>query len=140
MELRVNNRRVVVVSAYNPKPSSHFLNDIQKLSSSFFFIIRDFNAHHTNWNCYNNNTVGNTLYNHQLQNNYYIYYTNDHTRISNNSIHQLPSTVDLILSNSTVSIRELKTHKDDLNSDHVPVTFVLNDRSEVSTNKIKEGI
>ena len=133
MELRVNNRRIVVVSSYNPNPSSHFLNDIQKLFSSFseFLIIGDFNAHYTGWNCYNNNTVGNTLYNHQLQNNYYICYTNDHTRFSYNYIHQFPSTVDLIHSNSTVPIKELKTYKDELNSDNVPVTFVLDRRPEL---------
>ena len=90
------------------------------------------NPHHISWNCLQNNTIGNILFNHQLQNNYFIHHTIGHIRFPKNLQDHQPSTVYLAISNSTINITQLKTHWYELSLDHVPLTSLLNRETAIS--------
>lgn len=120
----INNRPIRFTSAYCPRYSSSFIDDINKITSttSEFFIFGDFNAHHTSWNCQGNNTAGRKLYSHQLSSSYYIHSSSTFTRFGQRSTTTQASVIDLLLTNSTLNISRIETHPGLLNSDHVPVT------------------
>lgn len=122
--ININKRPVRLTSAYCPKYTRNFINDMDKITNTTdeFFIFGDFNAHHQNWNCHCSNTAGKTLYNHQLNSNYYIHSPNDFTRFTQRQSPQLPSVVDLLLTNSGLQISQLETHPNLLKSDHMPMT------------------
>lgn len=60
IKIDVNNKPLRITTAYSPRASIHFRNDIQKLTTSDeqFMIFGDFNAQHPSWNCQNTNTSG----------------------------------------------------------------------------------
>lgn len=63
VEVVINNRSIVVTSAYCPKYNQSFLQDIKKITpqNKEFLTFGDFNAKHTNWNCQRANTAGTQL-------------------------------------------------------------------------------
>lgn len=120
----INNRPIRFTSAYSPKYNNSFINDINLITDqiSEYFVFGDLNARHTSWNCPNNNTAGNMLYNHQLNSNYYIHYPHSFTRFGQRSSYTQPSVIDLLLTNSNLNISSIDTHPGLLHSDHVPIT------------------
>lgn len=54
IEINVNNLPLRITSAYCPKFTNHFYNDLEIITTTGtdFFIFGDFNAHHTNWHCH----------------------------------------------------------------------------------------
>lgn len=65
------------------------------------------------------------MFNNQLQSNFYIYNPPTYTRYPQQADNIQPSTIDIVLSNSTIPIRDLEVHRYSLNSDHTPVTCIL---------------
>lgn len=125
--INLNNHPVRITSAYSPRFTNHFVNDLEIIttSASEFFIFGDFNAHHISWHCLKNNTAGNKLYNHHLISNYLIYYPNSYTRYGQQTVSTTPSVVDLMLMNSTLQVSPIATHEGALDSDHIPLTCTI---------------
>lgn len=126
IEISIQHKNITLISAYNP-PSSiqHFRHDLDKLVniSGEYFIFGDFNAKHPSWNCISSNTNGNTLYSMQLNSNFFIHHTPNPTRFSQSASSSIsPSTIDLLISNSSMDIEDLRTHQNIMMSDHTPVT------------------
>lgn len=127
IQITINSRPVIFTAAYNPVYTPNFRADLDLLTghSCEFFIFGDFNAHHVHWNCTSNNTAGNELYSHCLLSNYYIYSPCSFTRFGQNVAQVQPSTVDILLSNSSIPFSSLVTHHDILQSDHVPISCTI---------------
>lgn len=125
IEIEVNHNPLRITVAYNPRASTQFKNDLQKLTSSDeqFMIFGDFNAHHPSWNCNYTNTTGKTLYDLQQNSQFLIFNTNEHTHYPHSG--QTPSTIDLLLSNSNIHFN-LATHYDHFMSDHAPIICTTN--------------
>lgn len=123
------NTKVKFISAYCPRYTPDFIHDLDLMTSTNgdFFILGDLNAHHLSWNCAKSDTAGNLLFNHQNSNNYYIYYPPNPTRIPQNLTFRQASTIDLLLSNSTLQFSDLVTCPHSLYSDHVPILFFINE-------------
>lgn len=96
-------------------------SDLQKLTRnrSKFFIVGDFNAKHRSWNNSQSNANGKTLFDDCSSGYYSIQYPNGPTCFSSA---RNPSTIDLVLTDSSPHCSELVTHAD-FDSDHLPVTF-----------------
>lgn len=125
IEIEVEKKPLRITSAYSPRPSIHFKRDIQQITSSNepFMIFGDFNALHPAWNCQNTNTAGKSLYDLQLKNDFIIYNTPDHTHFPHSG--RTPSTIDLLLSNSSINFN-LSTYHDHFMSDHAPIVCTTN--------------
>lgn len=125
ISVSINGNPIIITSAYTPHYNYKFREDLDTLTNrnNEYFIFGDFNAQHTSWNCPSNNSAGNVLYRYQNQSNFYVYHPPNPTRFSQNFLPTSPSTVDILLSNSSLSISDLETHPGILSSDHVPVTF-----------------
>lgn len=123
ISVEINGRPIRFTSAYNPKNTPKLWDDLSKITNSYsdFFIFGDFNAHHTTWNCFNNNSAGTCLYNHQVQSNYYVCFPNDFTRFGQGAQPTRPSVIDILLTNSTLNMSSIETLPGLLNSDHVPI-------------------
>lgn len=120
IEIEINNIPTRITSAYCPKASPYFSNDIQLLTSlnTQYMIFGDFNAKHTSWNCRCNNSTGNLLFSSQQNNDFMIYHTDSHTHYPHSG--QTPSTIDLLLSNVSFTF-DLSTYHDQIHSDHAPI-------------------
>lgn len=127
VQIHVNNRPIRLTAAFNPRFTAHFLNDINKITNSDadYFILGDLNALHTSWHCLRNNSAGNSLYGHQLQNDYYIYTPNSFTRFGQRTTYVQPSVVDILLTNSALNLSPNLTHLGILPSDHVSFSFEI---------------
>ena len=119
--------KVTFISAYCPRYTPDFIRDLEMLTSATgdFFILGDLNAHHLNYNCSKSDTAGNLLFNHQNNSNYYIYYPPNPTRYPQNLTYRQPSTIDLLLTNSSLNFTDLETCPNNLYSDHVPIIFSI---------------
>lgn len=124
ISIDMNGRTTCLTTAYNPQYTSNFNNDIELLTNkrNDFFIFGDFNALHSTWNCHSENSAGKALFNIQNKSRFYIYYSPNPTRFSQNFLPAVPSTIDLLLSNSSLHFSNLETHPNCLSSDHVPMT------------------
>lgn len=125
IEIEVNQKPLRIIVAYNPRASTQFKSDLQKLTSTDdeYMIFGDFNAHHTAWNCKNTNTSGKTLFELQQNSQFVIFNTDEHTHYPHSG--QTPSTIDLLLSNSSINFN-LATHHDHFMSDHAPIICTTN--------------
>lgn len=123
--VKINGRQTIFTAAYSPHYTNQFRNDISILTNTAndFFVFGDLNAQHKSWNCTSNNQAGNVLYRLQIHSNFYVYFPPMHTRFGQNSHQVQPSTVDVLLSNSSLPISTLRTWPNELTSDHVPVSF-----------------
>lgn len=122
--ININRRPIRFTSVYCPKYTDKFIEDLNIITraTTDYFIFGDFNAHHTSWNCQQNNTAGNNLFNHQLNSHYYVHSPCSFTRFGQSSTPTQPSVVDLLLTNSNLNFSQIETHPELLNSDHVPMT------------------
>lgn len=126
IEVFVNNRPIVITSAYSPKYTLSFSTDIKKLTphSKEFIVLGDLNARHTSWNCLKNNTAGNVLNTIQHHGNFYIHYPDNPTYIPHQR-NRNPSTLDVLLTNTTLNLSHLYTLEAELYSDHLPITCTI---------------
>lgn len=120
IELNLNNTPTCITTAYCPRYSIHFANDISAISSraTQSLVFGDFNARHTSWNCVSNNKAGTVLFGIQQTLPLLIYHTAEHTHFPHSG--QTPSTIDLLLSNVNFPF-ELDTHPNHISSDHAPI-------------------
>lgn len=118
----INNRYVILTAAYSPKYHNSFESDIKKLTpfNKEFIVFGDFNARSSAWNCTKNNTTGNVLYNLQLRSNFFIAYPPTPTHYPHSGA--TPSTIDIVISNSSLYMSPLCALDNQLMSDHTPVT------------------
>jgi hypothetical protein len=118
-----------IISIYN-RPQNHFTHrDLNALlgTSNKVLIIGDFNAKHSNWNCNRNNTNGTTLNDYITENNITIYYPDTPTHYPPNG--NTPSTIDIIINKQILNISQPQSLPE-LDSDHNPVTFTLNENNK----------
>lgn len=132
--VEIGNKKVMFISAYCPSYTADFKTDLDLLTSTRgdFFLLGDLNAQHTSWNCAVSDRAGKALFDHQNQSSYYIYYPYTPTRFPQNIAYRRPSTIDLLLSNSTLPFTDIETHSCKLYSDHLPITFSINSRCNES--------
>lgn len=121
--VKINNREIVITSAYSPKYCDSFESDVKKITplNREFFVFGDLNAKNGQWNCNVNNRAGIKLEHISMNSNFFIYYPDSptfHPRSGANS-----STLDILLSNSSLYISDLVVYDDDMFSDHLPVIF-----------------
>lgn len=66
VSLKICNRKVLFISAYCPRYTTNFINDLNILTSTNcdYFILGDFNSHHTSWNCHSSDRAGKHLFDH----------------------------------------------------------------------------
>ena len=115
---------ITITAAYNPPDNLITNNDLDQLTSlsNSNLTIGDFNARHRFWKNHINNRNGNTLLDYATDNNIVIIGPEVPTHYPQNGT--TPTYIDLILNNNvTQDIRA--TVLDELNSDHLPVTFTL---------------
>lgn len=139
--VNINRRCVVLTSAYNPKYYRSFEADIKKLTpiNKEFIVFGDFNAKSSAWNCIRNNTAGNVLFNLQNRSNFVISHPQSPTHYPHSGT--TPSTIDLMLSNSAFYISPLIAHDNQLNSDHSPITCLIDaEVMENSTNHLTSDV
>lgn len=134
VSVTVDNRSIVLTSAYCPKYHKSFEIDVKKLtpSSKEFLVFGDFNARHSAWNCVRNNTAGNVLYNLNLRSHFFIHHPDSPTHYPHSGA--TPSTIDILLSSSALYISPLSSHDSQLMSDHAPVSC------EVDANVIEKTV
>lgn len=138
IELLINNRKITLVSVYNPPSNTSFKRDMKTITDKYreYIIFGDLNAKHRSWNCVSTNNSGNILFNLQLTSNFFIYYPGSPTRYPQGNSPAKPSTIDLLLSNSNLNISNLISHEYQLSSDHVPVTCSINGECNKISNNI----
>lgn len=121
----INGRSTTFTAAYCPKYTNSFEADVKKItrSNEDFFVFGDFNAKNNAWNCSRNNTAGNILNELQARSHFFIHHPNAPTHYPHSGT--TPSTIDILLSNSTLYISPLNAHCDQLMSDHTPVTCII---------------
>lgn len=124
ISININGCTTLITTAYNPHYTSNFKNDLRLLTNrrNDFFVFGDFNALHTTWNCQADNSAGKVLFDQQNNSRFYVYYPPNPTRFSQNFLPAHPTTIDLLLSNSSLPFSNLETHPNSLSSDHVPIT------------------
>lgn len=139
----INGKERVFTSAYCPKYFKYFRSDIKKLTkgNKEFFVFVDFNAKNTAWNCEQNNTMGNILYDLQLKSNFFIYNSDTATHFPHSG--NTPSNLNIYILNSPLHISEITSLHDQLNFDHCPITCFINahniDRTEKRTFNFKHA-
>lgn len=119
--VKVNNRKVVLTCAYSPRYTPSFANDIIELTpiGNEFLLLGDLNARNTSWNCSTNNSAANRLNTIQHQGNFFIYHSSSATHYPHCG--STPSTIDIMLSNTTLRLSPVNAHTNELPSDHAPI-------------------
>lgn len=135
IEMKIQNKTIVITSAYSPSYGTNFGNDVLGLcpSTKEFIVFGDFNARHTSWNCSNNNTAGKILFDLQNKSNFFIFNTDSPTYIPHQQ-NRSSSTIDIILSNSTLDLTNIFTLENTLMTDHIPICCIINQAS-IEENK-----
>lgn len=138
IEVKLNNREINLISAYSPKYDISFIKDIKLIcpTNKEFIVFGDLNARNAAWNCATNNTAGNKLNKFQHENNIFIYHPNSPTHYPDSG--NTPSTIDLIITNSTLHITQPIAHNAELPSDHCPVTCTIH--SNIKTKNRRKFI
>lgn len=138
IELCINRRSVVFTSAYSPKYFESFEADIKKItpSNKEFIVLGDLNAKSTIWNCNRNNTAGNVLVNLQHRSDFIISYPPVPTHYPHSGT--TPSTIDIMLTNSSLFISPITAHIDQLKSDHSPITCTID--ADTTTNSMNKSL
>lgn len=121
-----NNKSTRFHSIYLPGGSTnnqiaqYYKRDLRTLTRhpKEYFIIGDFNSKHRLWNCSRANSAGKILYNEYCEQNFIIYHPNSPTYHSSCS-NRLPSTIDLMLTNSSLAVSEPLTFPSASDHDYV---------------------
>lgn len=133
MAIDFHNKRIVVMSVYSPHYSSHFVNDLNKITttSDECLILGDLNAKHPVWHCAVANPAGNALLNHLNTSDFSLHAPRTPTHYPHAGT--TPSTMDLLLTNSSTPISGLCSLDDYGMSDHRPIFFQLHYAFETSS-------
>lgn len=125
IEVTINQRRIVLCTAYCPRYTANFKNDVIALTqcSREFILLGDLNSKHTSWRCESNNRAGTVLNSLQHQCNFFVFHSDSPTLYPHQN-NRTPSTVDLVLSNTSLSMH-LKTLGYEIPSDHRPVMCTI---------------
>lgn len=140
-----NGKKLLFFSIYLPGSAKsaeikeHFLNDIRKITNTFrhstYYIAGDFNAKHRSWLCLKGNLVGKLLYEESMDEGFTILHSLTPTHIPDDH-NRAPSTIDLIITNSTSYIETpLCTY---LGSNHNAVKTKINISDKIITNLQKK--
>lgn len=121
----INNKKLILTCAYNPKYTTYFASDIDKLTpiDKEFILLGDLNARNTAWNCTSNNSAGNALNNIQHRRNFFIYHSASPTHFPHCG--STPSTIDILLSNTTLQMSIINSLTHELSSDHAPIVCTI---------------
>lgn len=123
IEIKIHNTPQIIISAYSPKYTQLFKNDIAKLMDwpAQCLVFGDFNAKHPAWNGVSSNRAGNAL--NSLQNDHpiQIFHPPSHTHHPHSG--SSPSTIDLLITNSSIDITNIRTTDA---SDHCAIICDIN--------------
>lgn len=127
--VQANPAPVSIIAVYYPGSTRRaklcqFRRDIRLLSNveGPFFLVGDYNARHSLWNCARSNKAGRILHQEYEAADFYIHAPDAPTRLP--SGRGRPSTLDLVISNNSVQMSKPVAHVE-LSSDHLPVTFTI---------------
>lgn len=134
VEVIINNKKFVIITAYSPRYTANFSNDIIELTATNedYILLGDLNAKHSAWNCPVNNTSGTILNNLQQRCNFFVFSPDKYTLYPHQR-NRKPSTVDIALSNSSLNL-SLSTLDYEIPSDHLPILCSLNCSSYKTTD------
>jgi hypothetical protein len=102
IDIKLNNKLTTIVNIYDTD-SKTTQSEYQKIFTQIsdqYVVCGDFNAHHKLWGGKRNDTKGNHLYNHVIENNIVI--LNDGTGTRLNPINMETSSIDLSLVNTSI--------------------------------------
>lgn len=144
IELIANNNNTIRFTAtYLPggatqtQINQHYKHDLRLLTttSSYYYLCGDLNSKHRLWNCSRANRAGQILYHELNQRDFIILHPHEHTFYPS-AVNNLPSTIDLTLSNAPYQTTELEAHPSC--SDHCYVTFniLLNAPVSLSSTRL----
>lgn len=121
IQFTINNRPIVLTCAYSPKYRPSFTSDINKLTpiGKEFMLFGDLNAKNIAWNCNVNNTAGTSLNNIQACPNFFIHHSATPTHFPASGT--TPSTIDLMLTNTTLHLSAIVALAHEMRSDHAPI-------------------
>lgn len=130
ISVKISGRDTILTSAYSPKYTASFEKDLRIISprNSPFIIMGDLNAHHSSWNCARNNAAGRVVYDLQNRSHFFVHNTTTPTHFPHCGT--TPSTIDLLLTNSNLSIPQMHTLENVLLSDHTPVIISFQANTE----------
>uniref|UniRef100_A0A2S2PXP8 Putative RNA-directed DNA polymerase n=1 Tax=Sipha flava TaxID=143950 RepID=A0A2S2PXP8_9HEMI len=128
--ININNKPIMVVSAYQPPSRRMLIADYDKILSlhNSIIVAGDLNSKHTNWGCRVNNPNGVKLQNFIANTPYSIAAPNEPTYFPTD-INRLPDILDILLLKSIPFVCMQETLAE-LNSDHAPVKITLNSTSQ----------
>lgn len=123
IQVTIDKKPITFTSAYIPKYSSNFVNDVNKLTpkSQNFVVLGDFNSRHVAWNCAQNNRAGRVLFNMLQKSDFVIQHPETYTHYPHCG--STPSVIDFALTNSPLVFSNVYTLDGALPSDHSPVIF-----------------
>lgn len=120
VRLNINNQELIVTSVYNPQHTSTFVADLLQLfHPEEFLLFGDLNAKHTAWNCLDNNATGVKLLDAVNRSNCVLLHSMDHTHFPANG--GTPSTLDIVITNTSTHLQNITSLMNQLSSDHSPV-------------------
>lgn len=127
-----NNKRITIASVYSPHYSPHFSTDLNKITATpgDCLIFGDPNAKHPVWHCAAVNAAGNILLNHLNTSDFSLHAPSTPTHYPHAGT--TPSTIDLLLTNSTAPINGLCSLDNYGMSDHRPIYCQLPCTFEIS--------
>lgn len=133
--ITVGSKSIIVTCAYSPNFTNDFSADISCMmpGNDEFLIIGDLNAKHTFWNCVKNNRAGTALFNLQNNRDFVLHNTLTPTHFPHSGA--TPSVIDLLLTNLSTPIHDVKVLADQLSSDHRPVLCRIEGNTVRQTKK-----
>jgi len=129
--IRLNNRPVTLVSAYQP-PSRHMhISDYEQLLSpnSSIIIAGDLNSKHTNWGCRVTNPNGRKLQSFIANTSCTVSAPSEPTYFPSD-VNRLPDILDILILKS-VPLNCVHEPLAELDSDHVPVKITINSSPQI---------
>lgn len=134
VSVNINQRYIIISSAYSPHYTSHFARDIALIANSNkeTIIFGDLNAKHTTWRCNSNNSAGSALQTFLESSEYVLHAPDAPTHYPHSGA--TPSTIDLLLTNTSCIVANVYS-MNTLLSDHCPVICKL----KVTTEKVIES-
>ncbi|KAL4112785.1 hypothetical protein QTP88_016514 [Uroleucon formosanum] len=139
--IKLNNRYVTIVSAYQPPSRQMHISDYDKIMSLDNSIIMagDLNAKHTNWGCRVSNPNGTKLLSFIANTPYAINAPNEPTYFPSDCNRQ-PDILDILLIKS-IPFSCTQEALAELDSDHIPIKITINSSSQSyqSNNSLFKG-
>jgi len=138
--IKLNNKYVSIVSAYQPLSRQMHISDYEKMSLDNSIIMTgDLNAKHTNWGCRVINPNGTKLLSFLANTPYTIFAPNEPTYFPLD-VNRHPDILDILLIKS-IPFNCTQETLAELDSDHIPVkiTITSSSQSYQSNNSLIKG-